>query len=486
MAGYRENLGHVTDTRQVVRCLELLGAIALTQDDIKTATAVISEMAALEPDGQPSAELYNPPMLKKWQAIVATYRAQKKQTLVVETQNGTPAVVEIDGHFRGLTPLVAKDVLPGVHYVRISRAGSIPYGATVTVAKKAARVTPSLAGADNAKIFESARDELWKATGDDKQQALIRLATLLPVEYLVLVTTTPRDGAGAAALSPVHAELYSTSKQRVLRTSDAAFGIRPGSAPPLSRTFVDALLPPAPRLALSGAQAAANDNQAVASVRHLMMVAFKTIEGGGEVHEIPAVQSSCLTDAACMARSRGDSDGIMLAKVSPAGKDVSVTLATYVGTNAVGQVLIDRARAGDALVLAIADQVSHAFLEIDQLRFNGQIVGTVPSLERAENEKLMATAVARPPTNTKRTIGIITASAGLGLAVAGFTLAGIEGGVLNDANSTGAHKDSARNIGRTGVIVGGVGVAAVVVGTVLWLTSGAKPAEASEPAPAQD
>jgi hypothetical protein len=481
LTGFRSHLAQVSDMRQVTRTLELLGAIALTKDDSKTATAVISEMAALDPDAQPSAELYNPPMLKKWQAIVASYHAQKKQTLVVETPSGGPAIVEIDGRFRGLTPFVAKDVVPGVHYVRVSRAGSVPYGGTVNVGKKAARVAPTLAAADNAKIFESAREDVWKASPDDKRLALNKLAALLPVEYLVLVTTTQRDGAGAAALTPVNAELYSTSKQRILRTSDAAFGVRPGSAPPLSRTFVDGLLPVAPRLALAGSQAGANDNAAVASVKHVMVVALKAMEGGADVHEIPAVEAGCLTDAACMARTRGDSDGVMVAKVSPSGKDVSVTLATYVGTSAVGQVLIDRARGSDALLLAIADQVSHAFLEIEELRFHGQIVGLIPSLERTSTDNPMGTAIKQPPSNPKRTVGIITASAGLGLAVAGFTLAGVEAGVLSDANSTGAHKDSARSLGRTGIIVGGVGVAAVVVGTVLWLTSGGRTAEASEP-----
>lgn len=471
--GYRNNVSRVTDMRPLSHALELMAAIALTNDDQKTATNVIAEMVALDPDGSPSLELYNPPMLKKWQAIAQRYRAQHKETLVVESSNGEAAIVEIDGRFRGLTPFVAKDVLPGAHYVRVSRVGSVPWGSVVNVGNKPARVTPTLASADNARPFLAARDEVFRASPETRRQALQRLGALLPVEYLVLVTATQHQATGVAALTPVHAELYSNSKQRVLRTSDAAFGVRPGSAPPLPRTFVDGIFPPAPHLTLTGTITSQSDNDVVANMKHIIMLALKTIEMT-DVREIPLLESACLTDATCMTKARGDTDGIIVAHVVPAGKqDVSVTLATYVGANRVGQVIIDKARASDVLVSAIADQVSHAFLEIENLRVNGQIIGTMPQDGSGANVTGV-TATTPPPGNTKRTVGIITASAGLGFAVAGFTLAGVESGVLNDANSTGAHKDSARNLGRVGVIAGGVGVAALVVGTVLWLTSGGK------------
>lgn len=478
IAGYRDNLSHIVDMRPVSRALELAGAIALSRNDAKAAAEYIQEALAVSPDAHPSGELYNPPMVKKWQSISAHYRGQPTSVLIVEAPDGEPAVVEIDGRYRGLAPFTAKDILPGNHYVRVSRAGSAPWAQRVTVGKKAVRVEPTLDTVERAAAFVAARAKAWDADPEIRKSGIESLVATLRADYVVLVSTTPRDTIGAPALTPVHAELYSAQKNRVVRSADAALGVRPGFAPPLSRTFIDALLPVAPRVVLAGTQNEIGEPDVVSASKRQVALSVKTIIQN-DVREIAPLDAACTSDEACMLRTAGEAEAILTARVSQAGKDSDVALSIYVGNREVGHATIDKVRSnGDALLFAIADLMNAAFLELDDRRLANEAL-KIQQTADAPTQGLDLDSSAPTRRNGRKTVGLITAGAGLAVAVGGFTLAAVEASVLEDAGSTGDAKSSARSWGRVGVIAGGVGVAAVIVGTVLWLTAPETPAEST-------
>ncbi|HSI06001.1 MAG TPA: PEGA domain-containing protein, partial [Myxococcota bacterium] len=175
LTGYREHLAQASDLRSLGRALELMGAIALTRSDIKAASEAIEEILALNPEAAPNPEIYNPPMIKRWQQIAARYKGGGRGTLVVEAPPGEAAVVEVDGRYRGLAPLTMKDVLLGQHYVRVSRAGSLPWGQRVAVGKKAVRVAPQLTPLKEAAAFAAARAKAWDPSAETRKQGLREL-----------------------------------------------------------------------------------------------------------------------------------------------------------------------------------------------------------------------------------------------------------------------------------------------------------------------
>ncbi len=475
--GYREHVSHASDLRSLGRALELMGAIALTRSDNKAATEYIEEALALNPDLVPNPEIYNPPMIKKWQQIAAKYNAGPKGTLVIEAPAGEPAVVEIDGRYRGLAPLTVKDIAVSFHYVRVTRAGSLPWGQRVAVGKKPVKLTPQLIPLKEAAAFAAARAKAWDPDAEQRKEGMRELGKTLHCEYIVLVSTTPRETIGAPALTPVHAELYSVTKGRVLRSADAALGVRPGSAPPLARTFIDALLPAAPIAVLSGTQAVLGEPDPVAAAKRQVALGLKILMQS-EPRENGPIEETCLADALCMAKVMGDAEAVYIAKVDSSGKsDAKVDMVSYVGNHKAGQISVDRVRNNDEpLLLAMAELVSLTYLELDDRRLAGDIVRTVPNVPASES--LAATAAQKR--STKRTAGLITAGAGAALAIGGFVLAGVQAKTLDDPSSSGDAKSSARTLGRVGVIGGGVGVAAVITGGIIWWLA-REPGEAEEP-----
>ncbi len=481
LAGYREHLAQASDLRALVRALELMGAIALTRSDTKTATEAIEEILALNPEAAPNPEIYNPPMIKRWQQIAAKYKAGGRGILVVEAPPGEPAVVEIDGRYRGLAPLTIKDAWVGQHYVRVSRAGSLPWGQRVGVSKKAVRIAPQLTPLREASAFVAARAKAWNASADVRKQGLRELGKVLHCEYIVLVSTTPRDTIGAPALTPVHAELYSVTKDRVLRSADAALGVRPGSAPPLARTFIDALLPAAPKAVLAGTQSVLGEPDAVSAAKRETVLALRAV-AQTDVRENGPVADTCVTDANCMASVMGEAEAVYVARVSASGRDAKVDMMAYVGNHKAGEVSVDRVRSNDEpLLLAIAELVSLTYLELDDRRLAGDIVRTVPKLPPSEGLSLTQAE----KRSGRRTAGLITAGAGAAVAIGGFVLAGIQAKVLDDPASSGDAKSSARTLGRAGIIAGGVGAAALVTGGIIWLLA-REPGDGAEEPTADD
>lgn len=480
VVGYREHIAHASDLRSLGRALELMGAIALTRSDTKAATEYIEEALSLNPDLVPNPEIYNPPMIKKWQQIAAKYRAGPKGTLVIEAPAGEPAVVEIDGRYRGLAPMTLKDMAVSFHYVRVTRAGSMPWGQRVAVgAKKPVKLTPQVVPLKEASAFVAARARAWDTDAEQRKQGMRELGKALHCEYIVLVSTTPRETVGAPALTPVHAELYSVTKDRVLRSADAALGVRPGYAPPLARTFIDALLPAAPIAVLSGTQAVLGEPDHVAAAKRQVALGLKVLMQS-EPRENGVVEDTCLPDALCMAKVMGDAEAVYIARVNESAKnDAKVDMVSYVGNHKAGEISVDRVRNNDEpLLLAMAELVSLTYLELDDRRLAGDIVRTVPNVPAQES--LAITAAEKR--STRRKVGLITAGAGAALAIGGFVLAGVQAKTLDDPSSSGDAKSSARTLGRAGIIGGGVGVAAVITGGIIWWLA-RDPSDPVEPEP---
>lgn len=463
---YRDNFAHLTDPRRLGQALQLQGAIALLNNDTKTATEAIQDALALDPDAAPAPELYNPPSIKKWQQIASHYNAQKKQQLVVEDAAGSPGVVEIDGHYRGLTPFTLKAALPGNHYIRVTRADSSRWARIVAVDKKPVRVKPELPKLATATSLAEARTKAWSDDDTTQKQGVAELARLLNTDYVVLVSTTARDGQATAALTPVRAELYGRSKERIMRSAEAALGVRPGSAPPLARTFVDAVLPGSPKITVAGILPEANESETVADLKRNFATIVRGATGTNPP-TAPALAPPCPTDAACMAQVRADSDAIMTFVVA---KD-AITLTSYVETKEVASTKITRDRDVDTkLRSAVADHVNLVWLAADDLRIAREaLAANAP--DTRQDDPLGLRAGAPPPGKTRRTVGLITAGAGAALAIGGFTLASVKGGVLNDPDSTGSAKESAKSLGKVGLITGIVGVVAMGVGGYLYFTA---------------
>ncbi len=474
VSGYRDHLAQASDLRALGRALELMGAIGLTRSDNKAAAEAIEEVLALNPEAVPNPEIYNPPMIKRWQQIAARYNAAGRGTLVIEAPEGEPAVVEVDGRYRGLAPLTMKDVLLGQHYVRVSRAGSLPWGQRVVVGKKATRIAPTLTPLREASAFAAARAKAWDPSPEVRKQGIRELGKVLRSEYIVLVSTTPRDTIGAPALTPVHAELYSVTKDRVLRSADAALGVRPGSAPPLARTFIDALLPAAPTAVLAGTQAVLGEPDPVSAAKRETAMVLRGV-AQTDIRESAPLDEGCTADAQCMAKVMGEAEAVYVAQVLPSGRDAKVDIVAYVGNHKAGEVSVDRVRSNDEpLVLAIAELVSLTYLERDDRRLAGDILRTIPTVPASENVALTEAE----QRSTRRTVGLITAGAGAAIAIGGFVLAGLQAKVLDDPSSSGDAKSSARTLGRVGIIGGGVGAAAIITGGIIWFLA-RDPAEAS-------
>ncbi len=136
---YEQNYVELVDFSKLVDAYALLAQVSLTQSDSKAAADWVSRALAIQPtfvvDGRKQNKELKGLVDKTREALESKPRTE----LQIEATQPESEVF-VDGVKLGTAPVTAKDLLTGVHYVQVRKAGASPWGQTLLAKGKLLQV----------------------------------------------------------------------------------------------------------------------------------------------------------------------------------------------------------------------------------------------------------------------------------------------------------------------------------------------------------
>lgn len=181
------------------RALAYLGAVWLLSGQADKAQDAFRRLLVIDPEFRLDARIFPPAMLEAFARMVREVEDSPRGAIEVSAQPD-PALVFVDGRFRGLAPIRVERLPAGDHLISVRAPGHVPFGRQVSVGASedtpvACRLKPLPALSAFQREFPSDR----MGGGEPLPRALLERARRAKLHRLVLGRTS-RAGAEIAFL----------------------------------------------------------------------------------------------------------------------------------------------------------------------------------------------------------------------------------------------------------------------------------------------
>ena len=177
---------------------KLLIASLLADSEMKAANDLLHGLLPLDPDARFDPDLFSPDYIAQVRKMREELDKEKPQALDLATAPD-PALVYLDGRFRGVTPLEMHDLTPGDHMMTLIAPGYLRTQRMVTPAAAGTvteKMVPTSKGTQYAPLMTSLRGRFMT---EERNAAALDMAKFMGVDQLAVVAVRTLGGGEFSA-----------------------------------------------------------------------------------------------------------------------------------------------------------------------------------------------------------------------------------------------------------------------------------------------